>query len=77
MEGGSKRGLGTDHVISVPMKGLKKLHQMARTDRQLDGQCNFMTESTQCGQFSEKSINFKYCRGNFNSGPQLGRGESF
>ena len=26
------RGLGTDHVISGPMRGLKKLHSMALTD---------------------------------------------
>ena len=30
----SMRGLGTDHVISGPMRGLKKLHPMAQTDRQ-------------------------------------------
>ena len=35
-EGGPKRGLGTDHVISGPMRGLKKLQLMAHTDRQTD-----------------------------------------
>ena len=29
-EGGPNRGLGTDHVISGPMRGQKKLHPMAQ-----------------------------------------------
>ena len=49
------RGLGTDHVISGPITGLKKnLHLIAQTDRQTDRQCNSMTDSAQLGQFSEK-----------------------
>ena len=52
------RGLGTDHVISRPMRGVKKkLHPMAQTDEQIDVHGNSMTESTQWGQLSEKDIN--------------------
>ena len=40
-------GLGTDHVISGPMRGLKILHQMAHTHRQTDGHCDSKTESAQ------------------------------
>ena len=43
------RGLATDHVISGPMKVLKKLHWKAQTDRH----GNTMTESAQWGRFSE------------------------
>ena len=36
-EGGPMKGLGTDHVISRPMKGIKqKMHPMAQTDRPMD-----------------------------------------
>ena len=41
---------GTDHVTSVPKRGLKKLHSMAETE----GHGNNMTELVQWGQFSEK-----------------------
>ena len=39
------RGLGTDHVISGPMRGLKKY---------TDGHGVSITELAQWGQFSEK-----------------------
>ena len=56
------RGLGTDHVISGPMRGLKKLHLMAQTtretDRQTSGHRDSMTESAQWGGFSEKRIQY-------------------
>ena len=34
-EGELMRGLATDHMISGPMGGLKNLHQMVQTDRQI------------------------------------------
>ena len=37
------RDMGTDHVISGPMGGLKKLHQ---TDRTTDGHGGSMTKKT-------------------------------
>ena len=52
-EGGPIRGLGTDHVISLPMRGLKKLHPIAHTDTQTDGHADYMTESVQLGRFTE------------------------
>ena len=42
------RGMGTDHVISGPIRGLKKLHPMAQTDRH----GNSMIEAAQWGRFS-------------------------
>ena len=48
------RGLGTDHAISGPMRGLKKLHTMAQTDKQTDNHGHSMTELAQWGQFSEQ-----------------------
>ena len=33
---GPIRGLGTDHVISEPMRGKTKFYPMAQTDRQTD-----------------------------------------
>ena len=44
----------TDNAISRPMRGLKKLHPMAQTSRHPDGHGDYMTESAQWGQFSEK-----------------------
>ena len=38
------RGLGTDHVISGPMTGLKKLHLMTQEDRQTDRQTDGQTD---------------------------------
>ena len=43
MEGGPMRGLGTDHVISGQMRGLKKMHPMAQTNRQTDTQTDIAT----------------------------------
>ena len=44
------RGLGNDHVISGPMRGLKKLNLMAQTD----GHGDSMTDPAQRGPFSEE-----------------------
>ena len=52
-------GLGTDHVISGPMRGLKNLHPMAHTNRQTSGHCNSMTESAQWGRISENWVKYK------------------
>ena len=41
------RGLGTDHVNSGPIIGLKKLHPIAQTDTQTDGHGDSKTESAQ------------------------------
>ena len=49
------RGLGTDHVISGPMTGFKKLHVRAQTDNHIDGHGDSMTESAPWGPFSEKN----------------------
>ena len=39
------RGLGTDHVISGPMRGLeRKLHPMVQTDRQTNTQTDRQTD---------------------------------
>ena len=51
------KGLGTDHVISGPMRGLKKTVSDGankQTNRQTDGHRNSMTESAQWGRFSEQ-----------------------
>ena len=50
------RGLGTDHVIVGPMRGLKKMHPMAQTNRQTSGHRDSMTESAQWGRFSENHV---------------------
>ena len=47
------RGLGTDPVISGPMRGLKKTASDG-ANRQTDGHGDSMTESAQWGRFSEK-----------------------
>ena len=51
---------GTDHVISGPMRGLKKhcIRWRRHTNKHThtDGHCNSMTESAQWGRFSEKTI---------------------
>ena len=51
------RGQETDHLISGPMRGLKKLQPMAQTNRQTEkqtgGHRDSMTESAQWGRFSE------------------------
>ena len=51
------RGLGTDHVISGPMRGLKKnrVRWRKHTDRHTDGHGDSMTESAQWGRFSENT----------------------
>ena len=46
----------TDHVILEPMRGLKKQHHMAQTDKQTDRHGDSMTISAQLGQFSETTI---------------------
>ena len=51
----TKKGPGTDHVISGPMRGLKKLQQMAQTDTHTDGHRNSMTKSAQWGRFIENT----------------------
>ena len=38
------RGLGTDHVISVPIRGQKKLLPMVQKDKQTNGHDDSMTE---------------------------------
>ena len=52
-ERGPMRGLGTDHVISGPMKGIKKKTASDGANRQTDGHGHSMTESAQWGQCSE------------------------
>ena len=56
------RGLGTDHVISGQMRGLKKLHPMAETHRHTDRHGNSMTESAQWGRFSENNFDSERLR---------------
>ena len=51
-EGGPMRSLGTDHVISGPMKCLKKTASDG-ADRQNHGHGDSMTELAQWGRFSE------------------------
>ena len=48
------KGLVTDHVISGPMRGLKKtcIRCRKQTDRTMDGHSDSMTESAEWGQFS-------------------------
>ena len=58
-EGRPMKGLGTDHVISGPMRGLEKTASDGadkHTNRQTHGHCNFMTELAQWGRFSENII---------------------
>ena len=59
-QGGPMRGLGTDHAISGLMRGLKKMHLMAQTDKLTnkltDGNRNSMTESAQWGRFSKNYV---------------------
>ena len=53
---------GTDHVISGPMRGLKKPAfdgANKLTDTQTDGHGDSMTESAQWGRFSEKHHLYK------------------
>ena len=53
------RGLGTDHVISGPMRGLKKTASDGankQTNRQTSGHRDSMTESAQLGRFSENQV---------------------
>ena len=52
------RGLGTDYVISGPMRGLKKLLSMAQTDQQTDRHGDYMTESVKWDRFSENLNNY-------------------
>ena len=54
-EGGTMRGLGTDLVISGPMRGLKETASHG-ANRQTDGHGDSMTESAQWGRFSEKPL---------------------
>ena len=52
------RGLGTDHVISGPMRGLKKTASNGadkQTHRHTDGHGDSMTELALWGRFSENS----------------------
>ena len=49
---------GTDHVISGPMRGLKKTASDGanrQTNTQTDGHSDSMTETAQWGQFSENT----------------------
>ena len=51
------RGLGTDHLISGPTRGLKKTASdgaHTHTDRHTDKHGDSMTESVQWGRFIEK-----------------------
>ena len=48
------RGLGTDHVISGPIRSLKKTGTNG-ANKQTDKHGNYMTEWAQWGQFSENS----------------------
>ena len=54
--GGTNERLRTEHVISGPMRGLKKLNLMAQTHKQTDGHGDSMTESAQWGRFSDNYI---------------------
>ena len=58
MEGAGRRNNEmprTDHVTSGPMRGQKKLHMMAQTDRQTGhGHADSMTELAQWSRFCEK-----------------------
>ena len=54
-----QRDKGTDHVISGPIRVLKKNASNGanrQTNTQTDGHRNSMSESTQWGRFSENSI---------------------
>ena len=57
---GTNERPGTDHVISGPIRGLKKLHPMAQNHRQTDRHGNTMSESAQWGRFSEKLVGTAY-----------------
>ena len=46
------KGLGTDHVISGPMRGIEE----EKTDRQTDGHCNSKTESVQWADSVKKDL---------------------
>ena len=46
------RGLGSDHVTSGPMRGLKKTAPDG-TNKQTNGHGDSMTESAQWGRFNE------------------------
>ena len=51
------RRLGTDHLISGPMRGLKKAASVGanrQIHRQIDGYFDTMTESAQWGRLREK-----------------------
>ena len=52
--------VGSDYLISGPMRGIKKLHPMAQnntqTNKHTDGHHNSMIESAQKGRFSEKML---------------------
>ena len=51
------RGLGTNHVISGPMRGLKKLHSISQTNRQTDKQTDGHGESmTELAQWDTESL---------------------
>ena len=47
---------GTDHVISGPIRGLKKLHPMAQTDTHPDGHSDSINNSTQRGRVGENGF---------------------
>ena len=49
------RGLGTDHVISGSMRGLRKTPSDG-ANRHTDGHGDSMTELAQWGRFSENSV---------------------
>ena len=50
------RGLGTDHVISGPIRGLEKncIPWRRETNKQTSGHCDSMTDPAQWGRVSEK-----------------------
>ena len=47
---------GTDHVISGPMRGLKKMHPMAQTEPHTSGHYNSMTESAKWADSVKKDF---------------------
>ena len=56
---------GTDHVISGPMRGLKKTASDG-ADKHTPGHCDSMTESAQWGRFSENQfLHYFLCPGVF------------
>ena len=55
--GGPIRGLQTDHVISMPIRGVEKTSSDGANKQTDRGHGNFMTESAQWGRFRESSTN--------------------